>query len=181
MPSFAPPRLNHKWELERADAAAYSIARRKLALLCAGLGDHGADLYTLHSPKNFLPADDTQMNFPTRGLNAIGHRSRNSRMNERYDRSVCAIELLLRNTIIQKMVAGWNMVASFHLPQSVTGAVRIGKGPDAQATTFEEPIDPLVGSDLVPSTQGLPAPVDVQQGGVSDDLESETKPCEQEG
>ena len=202
-PSFVFPRLNRKWELERADAAAYSSTRRKLALICTGLDDPDAELYTLHSPKNFLPTAATQMNFATRELNVIGHWSSNSRMNERYDRSVCASELLLRNTIIQKMVAGWNMVASFHLPESVTGAARIGKDPGMQASTIGVPSQTLVDSGLVPSTQGVPAttdtqhsgvsedivpstqgsptPVGDQQGGLSEALECETTPCELKG
>ena len=181
MPLFVSPRLNRKWELERDDAAAYSSARRKLVLICAGIDGPDAELYTSHSPKNFLPAAATQLNFATRERNAIGHWPINSRMGERYDRSVCAIELLVRNAIIRKMAAGWNMVDSFHRPESVSGAVRKGKGPDNQAATIVEPSRSLVDSNLAPSTQYFPAPVDDQLGGVSDELESETKPCEQKG
>ena len=50
-------------------------------------------------------------------------------MSERYDRIVRAGELILRNTIAQKMVAGRNVVDSFRLPASVTIADRVGKGP----------------------------------------------------
>ena len=48
-------------------------------------------------------------------------------MPERYDRSVCASELLLRNTIVNKIVNGWTVAPSFHLPQTVLDAGRIGK------------------------------------------------------
>ena len=89
MPSFVFPRLDRRWELERAEPAPYSATRRKLALVCTGLNDPDGDTYTLHSPKNFSPTAATQMNFATRELNVIGHWSSNSRMNERYDRSVC--------------------------------------------------------------------------------------------
>ena len=132
-PSFVFPCLNHRWELEKAGAAAYSSTRRKLALVCAGLGDPEGETYTLHSPKNFLPAAATQMNFETREINVIGHWSSNSRMHERYDRSVCANELLLRNTIIQKMVGGWCMVDSFMLHETVPGSERIGRDPVVQS------------------------------------------------
>ena len=116
MPSFVFRMLNHRWELGKAAPAAYANTRRKLALVCAGLGDHEGETYTLHSPKNFLPTAATQMNFGNGELNVIGRWSLNSRMNERYDRSVCANELLLRNAIIQKMATWRNMVDSFRLP-----------------------------------------------------------------
>ena len=44
------------------------------------------------------------MNFAPMELNVIGHWSSGPQLDERYDRSVCANELLIRNTIIQKMV-----------------------------------------------------------------------------
>ena len=88
-PKFASPMINSRWELEKAEPAAYSSTRRKLALVFSGLNDPDGEPYTLHSPKNFPPTAATQTNFETRELNAIGRRSSNSRMNERYDRSVC--------------------------------------------------------------------------------------------
>ena len=121
IPSFAFPCLNHRWELEKAEPAAYSTTRRKLALVCVGLNGPGGETSTLHPPKNFPPTAATQMNLETRELNVIGRWPINSRMNERYDRSVCANELLLRNAIIQKMVAWWNMEESFRLPESAPG------------------------------------------------------------
>ena len=83
----------------------------------------------MHPPKNFLPTAATQMNFETRELNAIWHWSLNSRMNERYDRSVCGDEILRRNAIIQKVASWWNMVGSFRLHETVPGSKRIGKDP----------------------------------------------------
>ena len=68
-----------------------------------------------------------QMNFNTRELNIIGHWSSSSKMPERYDRSVCPNELLLRNTIMCKFVEGWTTVPSFHLPITVDTSQRIGK------------------------------------------------------
>ena len=79
------------------------------------------------------------MNFATRELNVIGHWSSNSRMNERYDRSVCANELLFRNTIIRKVVQGWNMVESFRLPETVPGSGRVGKDASAFQLSAGEP------------------------------------------
>ena len=69
-------------------------------------------------------------------------------MNERYGRSVCAGELLLRNTIIQKMVSAWAMVGAFHLPDTLPGTDRIGK---AQTKT------PTVENSLGGTQPGVPA------------------------
>ena len=127
LPSFTFPCVNHVWELESAKAAPYSATRRKLALLCTALGDPNGELYTLHSPKNLFPTAANQMNFDRRELNIIGNWSSPSRMPERYDRAVCATELLLRNTIIQRFVSGWGLTPSFHLPETVTDHHRIRK------------------------------------------------------
>ena len=89
IPSFVFPCIDRKWELEKAGPAAYATTRRRLALLCIGLGDLDGEKYTLRSPKNFLPTAATQMNFAPRELNVIGHWSSGSRMEERYGRSVC--------------------------------------------------------------------------------------------
>ena len=51
-------------------------------------------------------------------------------MPERYDRSVCANELLLRNTIAQRIRQGWEVAPAFHLPATVDGNERIGKQTD---------------------------------------------------
>ena len=79
------------------------------------------------------------MNFNARELNAIGHWSSSPMMPERYDRSVCANELLLRNTIIRKIIEESAMVPSPHLPESVSGDLRIGKAVDGP---------PILGSPL---------------------------------
>ena len=121
------PRVNHLWDLERAKAAPYSITRRKLALLCTALGGPNGESYTLRPPKNLFPIAANQMNFDQRELNIIGHWSSSSRIPERYDRAVCATELLLRNAIIQKFVSGWDLTPSFHLPETATDHHRIGK------------------------------------------------------
>ena len=90
------------------------------------------------------------MNFQTREINAIGHWSSNSRMGERYDRSVCANELLLRNAIIRKMASGWIMAESFHLPETVPVSARIGKDKRVRPAAAIGPIAP-------PETQPIAA------------------------
>ena len=75
-------------------------------------------------------------------------------MNERYDRSVCANELLLRNTIIQKVISGWAMAGSLCLPETVAGSDRIGREP--KAPTIQTP-------DLEDTPSGLPLISDKQE------------------
>ena len=87
------------------------------------------------------------MNFDQRELNIIGHWSSSSKMPERYDRAVCSKELLLRNTIIQKVVSGWEMAPSFHLPMSVPSDHRIGR-----ETQDETPIEPILPSVTIDSS-----------------------------
>ena len=70
------------------------------------------------------------MNFNQKELNIIGHWSSSSKMPERYDRAVCATELLLRNAIIQNFVSGWSLAPSFHLPLTIPNDLRIGKMPE---------------------------------------------------
>ena len=77
--------------------------------------------------KNFLPTAADQMNFGTRALNIIGQWSSSSKMPERYDRSVRAKELLIRNAITSKFNEGWAIAPSFHLPMSVDSSQRVRK------------------------------------------------------
>ena len=67
------------------------------------------------------------MNFNQKELNIIGHWPSSSKMPDRYDRAVCATELLLRPAIIQNFVSGWSLAPSFHLPLTVPSDLRIGK------------------------------------------------------
>ena len=89
------------------------------------LGDPEGEKYTLHSPKNLLPTAANQLKFDQRELNIIGHWSSTSKMPERYDRSACANELLLRNTVIHRVREGWNIAPACHLPETandITGS-----------------------------------------------------------
>lgn len=136
-PSFTFSRVNLLWEIDSAEPSPCSPARRKLALMCIAIGDKCGESYALHSPVNLFPTAANKMNFSTRELSVIGQWSISSKMPERYDRCVCANGLLLRNTIVHKVVEGWSMIPSFHIPETIIGERRIGKsvdGPPTQAT-----------------------------------------------
>ena len=135
-PTFAFMRLDLLWQLVAADAAPYATTRRKLALICVALGDPEGEKYTPHSPKNLLPTAANQLKFDQRELNIIGHWSSTSKMPGRYDRSACANELLLRNTVIHRMREGWNIAPAFHLPETVNDINRIGRDKELGYTKF---------------------------------------------
>ena len=124
-PSFTSMRVGRAWQLVEADAAPYATARRKIALICATLGDTEGGKYTPYSPKNLLPKAANQLKFDQRGLNIIGHWSSTSKMPERCDRSACTNELLLRNTVITRMRDGWAVAPVFRLPETVVDSARI--------------------------------------------------------
>ena len=133
-PCFTFHRIDLTWELESAQPLPYPTTRRKLAMLCVAFGIRTGFVYST-PPKNLFPTAANQMNFDARELNIIGHWSSAPEMPERYDRSVCATELLLRNTIIQKVVGGWAIAPSFHLPETVPSDCRIGKAAEVTLDT----------------------------------------------
>ena len=125
-PTFTFPRIDHAWELVAAEPAPYSTTRRRLALMCVALGDPEGERYTLHSPRNLFPTDANQLRFDHRELNIIGHWATNSRMPDRYDRSACAADLLLRNTIVHRMHDGWGVAPEFRLPETAKPETDVG-------------------------------------------------------
>ena len=149
---YAFRRLGHTWGLVSEDPAAYRTTSRKLALICVGIGDAKGESYTLHSPKTLSPTATNQMSFDQRRLTIIGHWSSASRIPGRYDRGVCANELLLRNTIAQKMAAGRALAPAYHLPSTVTGHFRIGKEPETHRPPECALTQPALGSDDPPHT-----------------------------
>ena len=91
-------------------------------------------------------------------------------MPERYDRSVCADELLLRNTIANKMEDGWGPADAFHLPGTVSGPVRIGKS--AGDVPFPTPDGgPRTGS--TPTVEILPSVNNTAPGENTQSVQSE--------
>ena len=117
-PSFLIPKLSFSWDIEQAEPISYCSARRKLLLLCvsAGAATADAEQYTLHTPKNFLPSCATELSFSVDGRNRLCHWQTGSAMCERYDRSTCTQELLLRSTILQNISEGWKPVGPFSVP-----------------------------------------------------------------
>ena len=124
-------------------------------------------------------------------------------MPERYDRSACANELLLRNTIAQRMRSGWEIAPAFRLPITVTGETRIGREPldstaddkceaksehlaqplapnDIQATALppagNTPITPIDGLVVAESEIGTqPASIKAQDSQVKETLQTQTE------
>lgn len=117
-PSCTSPHINRHWGLGSSEAAPYSTTRRKLSIPCTSIGEANGESHTLQSPKNLTPTAAIQMNFNTRELTIAWHWSISTKMPGCYYRAVCATDLLLRNTIIQKVVRGFGLAPSFHLPQS---------------------------------------------------------------
>ena len=117
-PSFLIPKLSSGWQIEQDEPISYSSARRKLLLLCAAGGASAADSeqYTLHTPKNLLPSCATELSFSVEDRNRLGHWQTGSAMCERYDRSTCTQELLLRSTIVKNIIDGWKPVGPFSVP-----------------------------------------------------------------
>ena len=66
--NYTSPRLDHTWALVAEGPSPYSTTRRKLALLCVGLGGLKGESYTLHSPKNLFPTAANQMSFDQKEL-----------------------------------------------------------------------------------------------------------------
>ena len=152
------PRLDYNWTLVSEGPAPYSAARRNLAILCGGIGDARGETYTQHSPKNLPPTAANQMSFDQMAVTIIGHWPSTSRMPERYDSSVCANELRLRNTIVQRMASGWSLAPAYHIPNTIDCSVRIGKETEQAltselvvATDWKQAVD-APGTDLAQTT-----------------------------
>ena len=69
------------------------------------------------------------MNADERELNIARRWPISSKMHERYDRIVCADDLLLRNTIARRIGDGWSLAPAFFLRQSAGPPQRIDKSP----------------------------------------------------
>ena len=91
-------------------------------------------------------------------------------MPELCDRSVCAAELHLRNTVIQKVVEGWTPVPAPHLTETVSIESRIGNPHETPTSTHVEP-DPC---PYTPTGRHDSLNGDVE-------LEPETRPADHSG
>ena len=171
-PPYTFVRLCHAWELLEAEPAPYSTTRRKLAILCVALGDAEGERYTLRSPKNLFTTAANQLSFDRHELHIIGHWASTSKMPERYDRSACANELLLRNAIVQRMRAGWKVAPAFHLPLTIAGTPRIGRDPpinkgditcEAKSAYLTQPLAPhdTQSDGVIPTSDPSRAVMDV--------------------
>ena len=62
-------------------------------------------------------------------------------MPERYDRSACANELLLRTAIVQRMRGGWAVAPAFQLPITISDTTRIGRSAPTVEIVDEAKVD----------------------------------------
>ena len=102
------------------EPSSYIATSRQLATHCVRLLDKGGESRALHSPENMCHTGAKHMSFDQRELNIICHWFATGRMTERYDRSVCDIELLLRSTTIQEISTGWELAPAFRLPDTAS-------------------------------------------------------------
>lgn len=126
---------------------------------CVGMGDKDGDSNTLHAHGNLFPEAANQMRPDQRGLTVIGHWPITYRMPERNGRIVCANESLLRNTIMSKMLDGWEMAPVFHLMCPFSDRTRVGKGPastvDSAQCASTQADNENNGAPPVPSTSDV--------------------------
>ena len=54
-PTYIAPVINEKWIISELSPANYNNARRRLLMLAITVGDKNAEMYTLHSGKDFYP------------------------------------------------------------------------------------------------------------------------------
>ena len=135
--THAFPRFDLAWNLVTEGSAPYCVTRRRVAPICVGFGGRGGESYTLHAPKN-LPRDAAnQMSYGLREIPSIGKCPINGRIPGIYGRCVCARGILLRNTDVHRIAAGWGISPVYHLPSSAVGNVRLGRpdGPESAAIT----------------------------------------------
>ena len=116
----------------------------------AGAADY--ESYTMHTPKNFLRSWANEMSFTNEEKNPIGHWQSGSRMCERYDRSTCAQELLIRNITLQNIVSGWSPVGPFSIPHPAP----VGRG----RTPLVGSNDACAGVDVQLAQGVFPSPSD---------------------
>ena len=153
------PRLGRKGLLVAEGPSPYSATRRKLVLLRTTPGDPDGESYTLHSPGNLFPTATNQMISDRSEMAIIGHWPTTSRMPERYDSSVGAIDLLLRSATVHQIVDGRGGVTpAYHLPATATGHLRVGKsdGPRPPARPSDrQPVNGRGATSATPTDKGM--------------------------
>ena len=73
-------------------------------------------LLTIQRPRNFYATCARQLLFSKEERNTLGHWKADSEMRNTYDRAVCATELRLRDSILNKIDGGWRPAPAFEIP-----------------------------------------------------------------
>ena len=72
---------------------------------------------TMHSPRNWFPSCAVQLGWVEEQLCKLGRWEPGSKMPHTYDRTVCTAELLMRNSILEKINSqGWPHTPEFEVP-----------------------------------------------------------------
>jgi hypothetical protein len=74
-------------------------------------------VFSLHSPRFFLPSVAGQMRLPLEEKRSLGRWGPNSSMPLKYDQAHCVTELLLKQDILGRLATGFVPAAPFELPE----------------------------------------------------------------
>ena len=115
--TFLLPQISKQWSEMSLQPCSYSSARRMLVNMAEALGVEGSSRISLHSPRNFIPTASAQLGWSLEDRNKAGRWAKNSVMADRYDRSVAASELALRQDVLSALSKGWRPVGAYEVPK----------------------------------------------------------------
>ena len=102
------------WEMDISAAGSSGVIQHALTRAEFKLGF--PKLLTLHSPRAWYATCAAQLLFSLEQREKLCHWQPGSIMPDTYDRAVCAVELRLRNSILNRVDDGWQPADSFEVP-----------------------------------------------------------------
>lgn len=111
---FLPPFISPKWEVELNKHGPSGVIGASLTRLETQLGL--IRKITLHITRNWFPTYAKQLSFSKEYRTALGRWNPGSNMPDRYDRSVCATELALRDNIVTRIEKGRGPAPPYEIP-----------------------------------------------------------------
>ena len=106
--------LEIEWPIRPSSYAAALNTFRSILRVQRSVGD--AMVWSLHSPRSFLPSLAGQMRFSLEERRTLGRWGPASGMPVRYDRARCVTELLIKHDIMSQLKNGFQPAGSFELP-----------------------------------------------------------------